>query len=230
MFDRSLKNARPYLKFFAVFYLIALFALNWGRISWMVNFNFLTSTVDSFFVNLNQDPVSVPAGRAIVPTGVSEGKKAAVISGVKTENSVQKSDSLVIEKIGMKAPLVRSPSDSVKDIESSLKKGVMIYPTSNLPSEKGVTVILGHTAPDSWPKINYYGIFNRVNELQKGDEITVYFQGREYIYTVRRQFLVKPGTELVPSADLTNSDNVLFLSTCWPPNSGTSRIIIEASR
>jgi LPXTG-site transpeptidase (sortase) family protein len=230
MFDRPLKNITPFLKFFLVFYLIAVFALNWGKISWMINFNFLTSAADSFFANLKQDPAPIPAGSGVSFVETPKEKDPAVASEVKTENIVQKSDSMVIEKIGMEAPLVRSPSDSVKDIESSLKKGVMIYPTSDFPSEKGVTVVLGHTAPDSWPKINYYGIFNRVNELQKGDKIKIYFQNREYIYTVNRQFLVKPGAELVPSADLTNYENVLFLSTCWPPNIGDHRIIIEAAR
>ncbi|MFA5746709.1 MAG: sortase [Candidatus Paceibacterota bacterium] len=229
MFDQ-LKNIKPYLKFFVVFYLIMVFVLNWNSISWMVNFNFLTTAADGFLAGLDRDPAPVPADSVIVSAATSGRTGSISAVGPKIENVVQKEDSLIIEKIGVEAPLVRSPSDSAEDIGKSLKKGVMIYPTSDLPSESGVTVVLGHTAPDSWPKINYYGIFNRVNELQKGDEIKIYFQGREYIYAVNRQFLVNPGTDLVPSDDLTNSENVLFLSTCWPPNSGTSRIIIEASR
>lgn len=228
MFGRQSENVKPYLKFFLVFYLIMLFVLNWGKISWMLNFNFLTAAVDGFFVNLEKKDPTPSSSQGVIVAGTTTQSGSDTIPG--QSEYVQKEDSLVMEKIGVDAPLVQSPSDSSEDIEKTLKTGVMIYPTSDLPSESGVTVVLGHTAPDNWPKINYYGIFNRVDELQKGDEIKVYFRNREYIYTVNRQFLVKPGADLIPSSDLTNSENVLFLSTCWPPNSGTSRIIIEAYR
>lgn len=218
------KANKRYIKFFAIFYLIAVFALNWSQISWALNLQFLSNAAESFLVEKSKFFVFEKNN-----SSYGEEKNAAVKSEFPAEkNIIQKEDSLVIEKIGVEAPLVTSPSDSVEDVESSLKKGLMIYPSSDLPSSKGTTIVLGHTAPVNWPRVNYYGIFNRLDELQKNDQIFVYFQGRQYAYTVIRQFLVDPGDELVPS--LTNYENVLFLSTCWPPNIGDRRIIIEAVR
>ena len=216
---------KRYIKFFAIFYLIAVFVLNWSNISWAINFKFLTNAAESFLAE-NGKVFNKPEGKANNSQAMNVTDTSIVAIG--EEKAVQKEDSLVIEKIAMEAPLIISPSNSVEDVEASLKKGVMIYPDSSLPSEKGTTIILGHTAPVNWPRVNYYGIFNRLNEVKKGDQLLIYFQGRQYVYTVTRQFLVKPGDELAPS--LTNYENVLFLSTCWPPNIGDHRIIIEAVR
>ena len=223
MFKQFFEANKRYLKFFAAFYLIAAFAWNWQNISWAVNSRFLAKAAESFFAESGKSFASEKN------TGNLQAKTAANTSVVAGKEDIpQKEDSLVIEKIGVEAPLVTSSSGSVRDIEASLEKGVAIYPSSSLPSEKGTTIILGHTAPDSWPRVHYYGIFNRLNELKKGDQLLVYFRGRQYVYTVVRQFLVNPGDQLNPS--LTNYENVLFLSTCWPPNVGDHRIIIEAVR
>ncbi|MFA6336917.1 MAG: sortase [Candidatus Paceibacterota bacterium] len=224
MIKQFFEANKRYIKFFAVFYLIALFALNWNQISWAVNFQFLTNAAEDFFSESGKNFMSE---KGIEPSQQAE-KNSTDGEQEKNAKIIQKEDSLVIEKIGVEVPLTTSPSEDVEDIEASLKKGVMIYPSSELPSEKGTTIVLGHTAPTNWPKVNYYGIFNRLDELQKNDQIFIYFKGRQYVYTVTRQFLVDPGDELVPS--LTNYENVLFLSTCWPPNIGNRRIIIEAVR
>ncbi|MFA5643385.1 MAG: sortase [Candidatus Paceibacterota bacterium] len=227
MFSRILKSIKPYWKFILVFYLIALFAWNWSRIAWVLNSNFIGIAAQSVWTK---------AGQTFGPERFSEGESKTDQVSTSTQkqedkNFVEKKDSLVIGKISVDAPLVQSPSGSDKDINSSLEKGVLIFPSSVLPSEKGVTIILGHTAPSGWLKVNFYGLFNHIDKLQKGDEILVYFDNHEYKYTVTRQFLVDPGAKLEPSSEaLTNSENVLFLSTCWPPETGVKRIIIEASR
>jgi len=97
-----------------------VFVLNWNSISWMINFNFLKTAADGFLAGLDRKPVPVPADSFIVSTATSSAINAA---GSKIENIVQEEDSLIIEKIGVKAPLVRSPSDSVEDVNASLKKG-----------------------------------------------------------------------------------------------------------
>ena len=49
MAKQFFESNKRYIKFFAVFYLIAVFVLNWSQISWAINFKFLTNTVESFF-------------------------------------------------------------------------------------------------------------------------------------------------------------------------------------
>lgn len=229
MIKQFFESNKRYIKFFVIFYLVAIFVWNWSNLSWAINSQFLTNAAESFFVE---------SGKILTPEKNIVEKKTDDLQPVNSTDTIAvssdekeiipKEDSFVIEKIGIEVPLVTSPSNSVEDVNASLKKGVMVYPSSNLPSEKGTTIILGHTAPANWPRVNYYGIFNHLDKLQKGDQILIYFQGRQYTYTVVRQFLVNPGDQLNPS--LTNYENVLFLSTCWPPNIGDHRIIIEAVR
>ena len=136
-------------------------------------------------------------------------------------------DEILIPKISLQAPLVLSKSDKEADITEALKKGVLLYPNSAFPGEEGITVMLGHTAPPNWPDINHYHIFNRLNELKKGDEILVHFRNSEYHYRVAKKFFVAKGTE-VDYVPLTNSKHMLVLLSCWPPGRGNQRIIIQA--
>jgi len=104
---------------------------------------------------------------------------------------------------------------------------VVHFPDSVLPGEIGQTIILGHSAPPSWPNIKYYWVFVRISELAEGDEIFVFFNNREYRYTVARKFFLERGEE-ISQDPLTDNTNVLLLISCWPPETGTRRIAVEA--
>jgi len=114
-----------------------------------------------------------------------------------------------------------------EDITAGLKDGVVHYSQSALPGENGQTVILGHSAPSGWPKINYDWIFSRLNELNPGDEIFVNYKNREYRYEVIQKYFLKAGEE-IPDSDLTNSNSMLVLISCWPPGVNLKRIAVEA--
>lgn len=139
----------------------------------------------------------------------------------------EKEDSVEIPKIEITAPLVFVDSLEVREIEKGLDLGVVHFPDSVLPGEIGQTIILGHSAPPSWPKIKYYWVFVRINELVEGDEVYVFFNNRKYEYIVARKFFLERGEE-IPQDPLTNNTNVLLLISCWPPETGTRRIAVEA--
>jgi sortase (surface protein transpeptidase) len=63
--------------------------------------------------------------------------------------------------------------------------------------------------------------------LIEGDEVYVFFNNRKYEYTVTRKFILEKGEE-TPEDPLTNNTNVLLLISCWPPETGTRRITVEA--
>lgn len=102
----------------------------------------------------------------------------------------------------------------------------MLFPGSALPGEQGRTVLLGHSAPEGWPDVNYDRIFTELNSLIEGDEVYVYFNQREYVYIVRNKFFLDRGEEL--PQPLTNSQNMLILVSCWPPGKDLYRIAVEA--
>ena len=139
----------------------------------------------------------------------------------------EKPDSVSIPKIGIEAPLIVSTASQDKELEGLLKKGVVFYPESVMPGETGVTVVLGHSAPPGWPKINYDWVFTRLNELKPGDEIFIYFNHRKYPYKVLNKLILKRGDE-IPGIDLSEQKSFITLLSCWPPGVDNKRIAIQA--
>lgn len=102
---------------------------------------------------------------------------------------------------------------------STLRKGPGFYVGSALPGEEGTTVICGH-------RTTYGAPFNRVDELEEGDEIILETEGNElFIYEVT-------GQKEVPPTDTTVLENTeypsLIISTCSPKYFSTRRLIIFA--
>lgn len=194
---------------FVLIFLVALFAWNWSEITWILNSQYLSDFLFNLLLN-------------------EEGVMAESFEGADFPY-LHKEDTLLIPKIQVQAPIIFRVGNKLADIAEALKKGVVYYPQSVLPGEKGKVIILGHSAPSGWPKINYYHVFNELNELKEGDEIFIYFQNREYRYRVIQKFFVKPGAKL--DSFLTNSEKyVLILLSCWPPGQREQRIVIEAQQ
>ena len=146
---------------------------------------------------------------------------------IEKKEYIDKENSIEITSINVNAPVIFSKSNDKEEIDKELKKGVVHYFGSALPGEKGKITLLGHNAPASWPDINYYKVFSKLSEIKQGDEIYVYYDHQEYKYKMVRMVIVEPGEE-VP--DLTNSDSVLSLITCWPPGQNYQRMIIQAEQ
>lgn len=208
--NNLLKNWRRLWKFFVFLFLINLIIINWNDLSWIFNYRAVYGGVNSLLERNKTEELRA--------TGETE---------IKEFSYVDKENSIEIPKIGIIAPIVFSQSDSEEDFEKALKKGVLYYPQSVLPGEEGRTIILGHSAPPNWPKINYDWVFSQLSELNTGDEIYIYFNNRQYPYQVTRKFSLNPGEE-IPSEGLTNSKSILILLTCWPPGKDLKRMAVEA--
>lgn len=134
---------------------------------------------------------------------------------------------LEIPKLDIRAPLVFIDGFDEASFQQGLKKGVVFYPDSVLPGQEGQTIILGHSAPVGYPRINYDWVFSRLNELEQGDEIFVHFNESLYQYQVREKSFLQKGEEITPKI-LTNYSNMLILVSCWPPGRDKDRIVIQA--
>ncbi len=145
------------------------------------------------------------------------------------EKFVDKPDSVEIPKIEITAPLVFIDTDEKNAFDEALKNGVVHYYKSALPGEAGNSIILGHSAPSGWPKRYYEWVFSRLNELAEGDDIFVYYKNREYVYKVTNKYFLKPGED-VPNSNLTNSERVISLISCWPPGQNIKRIVVQGER
>ncbi len=205
------EEIKKFLGFFVFLFFIILIAINWGTVKGIFDYKTIYRDIaDSF---KNRESITVPG--------------IALKAPEKEFPYTEKADSVEIPKIEITAPLIFVESENEKDYKYPLLKGVVHYYQSALPGETGQTVILGHSAPSGWPKINYDWVFSNLNNLESGDEVFVNYKNHQYHYIVSGKFFLDKGEE-IPSTDLTNSDNVLILISCWPPGVNQRRIAIQA--
>ena len=138
---------------------------------------------------------------------------------------VEAENGINIPEINIKAPLIFPENDN--DLTDDLNHGVVHFPESDLPGEKGVVILLGHSAPAGWPKIKYDWVFSRLNQLESGDKIYVVFDRCRYAYGVEGKSVLNKGED-IPSRLTEGKESGLILISCWPPGKDYKRIAVEA--
>jgi sortase A len=211
MEKEELKNL---IKPFIVIFVILLLIFNWSEISWIFNYRFISTLFTS--------------GDEIVADKENNNQSDNNDdSEIKLENYSPKEDSLEIAKIAIQAPLISVVDTEIATIEEGLDRGVVHYPDSVLPGEPGDTIVLGHSAPENWPDINYDDVFSELNSLEKDDIIFLYFNHQKYVYSVVSKEILEKGEEIQPIS-LTNNENMLILVSCWPPGKNYQRIAVRS--
>lgn len=102
---------------------------------------------------------------------------------------------------------------------SDLKRGPGHYPDSPLPGQPGNAAIAGH-------RTTYGAPFNRIDELENGDEILVTTAQGAFRYVVREQLIVRPD-QVEVLGDF--GDDRLTLTACHPKYSARQRIVVVAT-
>jgi LPXTG-site transpeptidase (sortase) family protein len=210
------EETKRMIKPFLFVFLISFLIINWSDISWVFNYK-ITSQL---FIN------SLPRIK-FSPTISFIDKIFAENLEIKEIKKPASPGNLEIPKFGVLAPLVFIDSQDEKELYKALEKGTVHYTNSVFPGQIGQTVILGHSAPLGWPKVNYDWVFSHIDELSEGDKIIIYVENQKYIYSVKRKFFLDKG-EQIPENDLTKKENVLVLVSCWPPGKDVKRIAVEA--
>ncbi|HEV7760348.1 MAG TPA: class E sortase [Acidimicrobiales bacterium] len=119
---------------------------------------------------------------------------------------------IAIPKIGLDKIVVEGVS------VADLKRGPGHYPGSPMPGQPGNAAIAGH-------RTTYGAPFNRIDELNPGDEILVTTLQGAFRYEVFDQQIVSPDT-----VEVLNDfgDNRLTLTACNPKYSARQRIVVIA--
>jgi sortase A len=100
-----------------------------------------------------------------------------------------------------------------------LKRGPGHYPDTPMPGQPGNAAIAGH-------RTTYGAPFNRINELERGDEILITTVQGAFRYEVSDQLIVSP-SEVGVLDDF--DDNRLTLTACHPKYSARQRIVVVAA-
>jgi len=235
------KNFKIFWKYSILIFLLSFIIINWVDFSWVFNYKFIAGAASDIFYsvknennpNKNKDIIVPPVEAKSkfldnIQFGVAESKPPKSNSP-KTPIPVEiKGNSIKIPKISIFVPLVIA-GNSKEEIYIALNKGAAIFPDSVLPGEVGQTIVLGHSSPRNWPKIKYNWIFADLNDLNYGDEVSVYFNDKKYSYYVKEKIFLNRGEDLPAKGSLISPGNVLVLITCWPPGKDYKRIAVVAT-
>ncbi len=212
------KDQKILWKYFLFLLAINLAVFNWGYITWFFNYNTIGENISYLAKKV--------IGQNDLSLNVSFASTTLTTLTASAESQDNQNSYLAISSIGVKAPIMFTASESQNVFNALLKKGVLHFPESAVPGTFGTTIILGHSSPPNWPKINYDRVFNDLEKLKPNSEILLSFQGKDYKYKVKRIYWVNKGENLSPR--LTFNESMLLLVSCWPPGHNVKRIVVEA--
>jgi len=137
---------------------------------------------------------------------------------------------LVIDSIGVNAPIVFDVPADNDIIYKNLERGVVHYSSSVKPGQPGAAVVLGHSSAYPWYKGDYGSVFALLTKLKPGDKFYVQYEdGRLFIYSVRQSIVFNP---LAPDDRLsqleTTDGSSIILVSCWPVGTNYRRIAVQA--
>ncbi len=134
---------------------------------------------------------------------------------------------LIIPKINANAVVIPNvdPTNE-KEYVGALAKGVAHAKGTNFPGEIGNIYLFSHSTDAPWNVVRYNAIFYLLRELEPGDLVVIFYQGRRYNYVVFDKNIVNPHD----TSYLTNKydKSVLTMQTCDPPGTLINRLIVRA--
>ncbi len=122
---------------------------------------------------------------------------------------------ITIESIGLDKIVIEGVRTS------DLEDGPGHFPETPLPGQYGNSAIAGHRTTHGQP-------FNRIDEVQVGDDVVVETIVGRYTYVVTGQVIVSPNDYqlVIPTLDPTTA--TLTLTSCHPKFSARQRIVVTA--
>jgi len=127
---------------------------------------------------------------------------------------VPEDNRVVIPKIALDEHIRQGSSPKL------LNKGVWARPSTSTPPEGSNTVLTGHRFTYDGP-----ATFYSLDKVVKGDKIVLYWQGKEYDYTVTETKVVPPEAIEIEKA---TKDKQLTVYTCTPLWSAKNRLVVIA--
>lgn len=134
---------------------------------------------------------------------------------------------IVIEKINANAKVIEGvdPGNEAEYVRA-LGQGVAEARGSTKPGEEGNLFIFSHSADAPWNIIRFNAVFYLLRELNPGDRVIIFYQGRRYDYLVFDKTVTDPGD--VSFLNNRYDAPVLTLQTCDPPGTLLRRLIVRA--
>lgn len=141
------------------------------------------------------------------------------------------SANLVIDSIGVRAPIVFDVPDNNDLIYGSLEKGVVHYSNTSKPGETGAAIVLGHSSAYPWYKGKYGAVFALLNKLKIGDRFYVqYSDNRTFVYEMKQAIIFNPfdtNDQRLAAIESASGSSIILIS-CFPVGTNYKRIAVQA--
>jgi LPXTG-site transpeptidase (sortase) family protein len=159
------------------------------------------------YVHHNQTPITATTASSVVPP-------EATIS---------------IPKINVHAPVIyENNTRDENQILTDLQTGVVHYAYTAEPGQPGNAVIFGHSSEDWWVPGNYKFVFVLLDKLQPGDQFSVDYQSKRYVYQVTGSKVVEPTDLSVLNQNVDSP--TMTLITCTPPGTSWKRLVVTGKQ
>ncbi|MDO8521996.1 MAG: sortase [bacterium] len=142
------------------------------------------------------------------------------------EQPIALPERIVISAIGMDLPIQNPATKNIDALTEVLKSGPARYVDSAKLGEEGNMLLFGHSSQLPIVKNQMYKAFNNISKLNTGDTISVFGDGKEYLYSV---VSVREGDANEDVIDLSRAKGTrITLVTCNTLGEKTARWIVEA--
>ncbi len=122
------------------------------------------------------------------------------------------------DSVNIKAPIVNGVTDE------KLAEGVGHHKTTAFPNSDGGNVVLsGHRW--KFGKNPAYKVFENIDELKIGDNVTVHYRGKDFVYKIIEQKIVDDKS--IDILEQTN-ESMLTFYTCTPKYTSFKRLVYRA--
>lgn len=151
----------------------------------------------------------------------------SIVASEKIIQPVSTDYGLVIEKINANAKVIEGvdPGNEAEYVKA-LSMGVAEAKGSTKPGENGNLYIFSHSADAPWNIVRFNAVFYLLREMEFGDKVIVFYQGRRYDYVVFDKNVI--GAKDISFLQNRYDKPVLTLQTCDPPGTIFNRLVVRA--
>lgn len=219
----------------AIIFVILFFAANYSSYSELFKnkINQLGQTISS-----NSDIAKIinqnkPQTEELLPTANSVDQSKKQIPDFNMA-IITPDDRILIPRINQNVPIVKVSTENLllrdwnaleKQIQEALRDGVVHYPGTAEPGDRGNVVITGHSSYFPWDPGRFKDVFALLHQVKIGDEVIVYHNQKAYLYQVYDKKVITPDKVDVLTQE---GDNRLTLITCTPVGTNLKRLVVLA--
>lgn len=133
---------------------------------------------------------------------------------------------VIIPKISVQIPVDYTlTSNSEEEVQKGLETGIVHYPTTVKPGEKGNAAFFGHSSNNIFNPGKYKFAFVLLHELVPGDIFYLTYEGKVYSYKVFDKKIVSPN-EVSVLNNVEGKQATAVLITCDPPGTALNRLVV----